>query len=71
MALVIVTKGRSTFSVHSTVAERSRHKYLKDYLNEVVPQGADPLPLPLRAAKAGRNHLNEELTPPPQTLQRY
>ncbi len=26
-------------------------------------QGAGPLPLPLRVAKAGRNHLNEEITP--------
>ncbi len=25
-------------------------------------QGADPLPLPLRVAKAGRNHLNEEIS---------
>jgi hypothetical protein len=25
--------------------------------------GADPLPLPLRVAKTGRNHLNEEFTP--------
>ncbi len=26
---------------------------------------ANPHPLPLRVAKAGRNHLNEEITPPP------
>jgi hypothetical protein len=29
----------------------------------VCPQGADPLPLPLRIAKAGRNNLNEEIIP--------
>jgi hypothetical protein len=29
----------------------------------VTPQGADHLPLPLRIAKTGRNHLNEEFTP--------
>ncbi len=29
------------------------------------PQGADPLPVPLSVAKAGRNHLNEEITSPP------
>ncbi len=28
-------------------------------------QGACPLPLPLGAAKAGRNHLNKKNTPPP------
>jgi hypothetical protein len=28
----------------------------------VLPQGADPSPLPLRVAKAGRNHLNEEIS---------
>jgi hypothetical protein len=28
-------------------------------------QGADPLPLPLLVAKTGRNHLNEDITPPP------
>jgi hypothetical protein len=27
------------------------------------PQGADPPPPHLRVAKAGRNHLNEEITP--------
>jgi hypothetical protein len=27
------------------------------------PQGADPLPPLLRVAKAGRNHLNKEITP--------
>ncbi len=32
------------------------------YLHEFL-QGADPLPLPLRVAKTGRNHLNEEFTP--------
>jgi hypothetical protein len=26
-------------------------------------QAADPLPLPLREVKTGRNHLNEEFTP--------
>jgi hypothetical protein len=31
------------------------------------PQGADPLPLPLRVAKAGRNHLNEEHKLPPSS----
>jgi hypothetical protein len=30
---------------------------------DCYPRGADPLPLPLRVAKAGRNHLNEEITP--------
>ncbi len=29
----------------------------------IQSQGADPLPLPLRVAKAVRNHLNEEITP--------
>jgi len=29
-----------------------------------LPQGADPSPLPLRVAKAGRNHLNKESTLP-------
>ncbi len=28
-----------------------------------IPQGADPLPLPLHVAKAGRNNLKEEITP--------
>jgi hypothetical protein len=28
------------------------------------PQGADPLPLPLRVAKTGRNHLNEAHSSP-------
>jgi hypothetical protein len=27
------------------------------------PQGVDPLPLPLRERKAGKNHLTEEITP--------
>jgi hypothetical protein len=27
------------------------------------PQGADSLPPPLRVAKTGKNHLNEEITP--------
>jgi hypothetical protein len=31
----------------------------------ISTQGADPPPLPLRVAKAGRNHLNEENYPPP------
>jgi hypothetical protein len=26
-------------------------------------QGADPSPLPLQIEKAGKNHLNEEITP--------
>jgi hypothetical protein len=30
--------------------------------SECAPQGADHLPLPLRVANTGRNHLNEELT---------
>ncbi len=30
---------------------------------ELCAQGADPPPLLLRVAKAGRNHLNEEITP--------
>jgi hypothetical protein len=30
---------------------------------ELDPQGADPHPPPLRVGKAGRNHLNEEITP--------
>jgi hypothetical protein len=29
----------------------------------IKPQVADPLPLPVRVAKTGRNHLNEEFTP--------
>jgi hypothetical protein len=29
------------------------------------PQGADPQPPFLFGGKAGRNHLNEEITPPP------
>jgi hypothetical protein len=35
------------------------------YLGKVhtEPQGADPHPLPLRVAMAGRNHLYEEITP--------
>ncbi len=33
------------------------------YRHGVWSQGADPLLLPLRVAKAGRNHLNEEITP--------
>jgi hypothetical protein len=32
---------------------------------EAQPQGADPLPLPLRVAKAGRNHFQLENYPPP------
>jgi hypothetical protein len=38
-----------------------------------LPQGAEPPPLPLRVAKAGRNHLNEEFTPllPPGIGERY
>jgi hypothetical protein len=31
----------------------------------VGPQGADSSPPPLRVAKTGKNHLNEEITPPP------
>jgi hypothetical protein len=56
-------QGRSTFSVHSTVAGRLRLKCLKDYLTEVVPEGADTLPTSSTLAKTGRNHLNEEITP--------
>jgi hypothetical protein len=33
-----------------------------DWTETLVPQGADPLPLPLGVAKIGRNHLNEEFT---------
>jgi hypothetical protein len=29
-----------------------------------VPQGADPLPPSSTCSKAGRNHLNKEITPP-------
>ncbi len=37
------------------------------------PQGADPPPPPLRAAKASRNHFNEEITPllPTGICERY
>ncbi len=31
--------------------------------NGVNTQGAHPPPFPLRVAKAGRNHLNKEITP--------
>jgi hypothetical protein len=30
-----------------------------------VPQGADPSPVPIHVATAGKNHLYEETTPPP------
>ncbi len=29
----------------------------------LLPQGADPFPLPLRVAKTGKNYLNGEITP--------
>jgi hypothetical protein len=38
---------------------------LPNYLTVSKGKGADPTPLPLRVGKAGRNHLNEEITLPP------
>jgi hypothetical protein len=34
----------------------------------LIPQGADPLPPSSTCSKAGRNTLNEEITPPPSPL---
>ena len=45
------------------------HQFPPPYLSAVrvtnvcYPQDADPSSLPLRVVKAGRNHLNEEITP--------
>ncbi len=41
----------------------SSQSQLSDWLSEVSPQGADPPSLPLCVATAGKNHLNEEITP--------
>jgi hypothetical protein len=38
-------------------------KMSRSIVHQSVPQGAEPLPLPLRVKKAGRNHMNEEITP--------
>jgi hypothetical protein len=49
--------------VHKTREHKHVGLKLKEQFYAVNPQGADPLHLPLRVAKAGRNHLNEEITP--------
>ncbi len=41
------------------------HLFFKKPVPRVPTKGCRPSPLPLRVAKAGKNHLNEEITPPP------